>query len=137
MLARNVHITEREGKAHISCHGAMVDGGENTPLMHTSYNGGWYGHYVGAQYRTYDPPTGQCTCPTDRKGVSIMATSQPYSLEAVEEMREHAAHLIYLLRHVDLTVTADNQAVLAELLETLHTLDTVLQPKRTSLANAV
>ena len=66
-----------------------------------------------------------------------MATSQPYSLEAVEEMREHAAHLIYLLRHVDLTVTADNQVVLAELLETLHTLDTVLQPKRTSLANAV
>jgi hypothetical protein len=34
-------------------------------------------------------------------------------------------------------VTADNQAVLAELLETLHTLDTVLQPQMTYLANAV
>ena len=66
-----------------------------------------------------------------------MATSQPYSLEAVEEMREYAANLIYLLRHVDLTVTTDNQVVLAELLETLHTLDTVLQPKMTYLAQEV
>jgi len=67
MLARNVHITEREGKAHVSCHGAMVDGGENTPLMHTSYNGGWYGHYVGPSIAPTTHPRGSAPAPRTEK----------------------------------------------------------------------
>ena len=36
----------------------MTDCGENTPLMQTSYHGGWYGYDVGAPYRTDEPTRG-------------------------------------------------------------------------------